>query len=511
MPSRSVGRCLLLLLLVAPAALQAQAAPVPRQLSLAQALELARQNSPAYRQTLNDADVAAAGVRAAKGGLTPTLGAGAGLGYTGSGRSTFGGSFFNQTSPTVSSSYSIDANWQLSARNFMEPKQARAQERATDASIEAAGVNLRFDVTAQYLGVLRAGATVEVAQQQVVRNAEFLELARARYQVGQTNLLDVRQAEVAKTRSDVQLLQARQIESEAKIELLRRMGFASAADVDSMQLTDRFTPTEPTFQLEQLRAMARSENPNIAAAVATEEAARISVKAAKSDYLPTFSISTGLSGFTQQFTNSSALLNNQLNSAISNRSNCEFQNDILRRLTEPHPAPGGGIIADCNEFAGLDATGAALQPELAQQIRDANSVFPFNFTRQPWSIRLGVNLPLWDGFARSQRTSLARAQEDDAREQLRARQIDIDGQVHSRLLAVRTAWEATRVQDTNRAASREQLQLARDRYRLGLGNVLEVSDAQNAVTQAEADYVNAIYDYHTAVVGLEAAVGRPLR
>jgi len=59
--------------------------------------------------------------------------------------------------------------------------------------------------------------------------------------------------------------------------------------------------------------------------------------------------------------------------------------------------------------------------------------------------------------------------------------------------------------------AREQLQLAQDRYRLGSGTALEVADAQNAVTRAEVDYVSAVYDYHLAVVALEASVGRPLR
>ena len=45
----------------------------------------------------------------------------------------------------------------------------------------------------------------------------------------------------------------------------------------------------------------------------------------------------------------------------------------------------------------------------------------------------------------------------------------------------------------------------------GAGTALEVSDAQNAVQQAEGDYVNAVYDYHKAIAALEAAVGRPLR
>lgn len=512
MPSRRTGHFLLLCLLSGPAGLTAQTSSgTPRSLTLAQALELAKQNSPTYRQVLNDADPASAAVRAAKGGMLPTVSTNAGVGYTGSGRSTFGGSFFNQTSPTMSSSYSINADWQLNARTFMEPAQARANERATEHRIGAAAVTLTFDVTTQYLNTLRAAATVEVARQQVDRNREFLELARARYQVGQANLLDVRQAEVTTARADVQLIQAQQQHSQAKIELLRRIGLSSAADIDSMRLTEAFALAEPRYELEALRAQTHSASPELGAAAATREAAAIGVRAARSEYLPSLSVSTGLSGFTQQFTNENALLNNALGGALSNRANCEFQNDILRRLSSPHPAPGGGIIADCNAFAGLDAAGAQLLPENAQSLRESNSVFPFNFTRQPWSIRVGVSLPIWDGWQRSQRISQARAQEDDAREQVRALELAIDGQVHATLLSVRTAWATARIQDTNRGGAREQLQLARDRYRLGLGTALELADAQNAVTQTEADYVTAIYDYHLAVAGLEAAVGRPLR
>jgi outer membrane protein len=83
--------------------------------------------------------------------------------------------------------------------------------------------------------------------------------------------------------------------------------------------------------------------------------------------------------------------------------------------------------------------------------------------------------------------------------------------VHARDLGLQTSYQAIGVQAANREAARDQLRLAQDRYRLGAGTSLEVSDAQNAVQRAEGDYVNAIYDYHKAIAALEAAVGRPLR
>ena len=512
MTSRRAGRTLMLLLAGVPALLVAQGAPTtPRQLSLPQALELARRNSPAYRQVLNDADPAAAAVRSTNWARYPTVSAGSGVTYTGSGKSSFNGTVFSQGSPIVSSSYRLSANWDLSARNFIGSAQSKAQQRATEENITGAGVSLTQSVTSQYLTVLRAAATVGVARQQVLRNQDFLDLAKARNQVGQATILDVRQAEVAKTRADVQLLRARQSETDAKIELFRLMGVPAGDGLDSLALSEAFPLVEAKFDINQLRGLALAHNPSLRALDAQSDAARLGVRSARSEFLPSLSISTGLSGYTQQYTDVNALLTNRLSGAQGSAANCQFQNGILQRLTTPHPAPNGGIIADCNAYAGLDATGAALQPDVAQAIRSGNSLFPFSFTRQPLSVSASISLPLWDGFSRSTRVSQARATEDDAREALRAQGFAVDGQLQSRLLAVRTSWEAAQIQDLNRNAAGEQLRLAKEKYRIGNGSALEVADAQNAVTQAEADYVTAVYDYHLAVVGLEAVVGRPLR
>jgi outer membrane protein len=96
-------------------------------------------------------------------------------------------------------------------------------------------------------------------------------------------------------------------------------------------------------------------------------------------------------------------------------------------------------------------------------------------------------------------------------EQVRARELQVRTDVQSRFLALGTSYQAIAVQASNRDAARDQLKLAQDRYRLGSGSALEISDAQNSVQRAEGDYVNAIYDYHKAIAALELAVGRPLR
>jgi outer membrane protein TolC len=127
-------------------------------LSLAEALRQARANSPAYRQTLNDAGPARWGVRNAYGSLLPTLTASSDLGYTGSGETNFGGGFIQPTSSFVTSGYSLGLQWELSGRTLTAPAQQKALQHATEEDISGAGIALTSDISTQYLNTLQATA-----------------------------------------------------------------------------------------------------------------------------------------------------------------------------------------------------------------------------------------------------------------------------------------------------------------------------------------------------------------
>jgi len=458
-----------------------------------------------YRQALNDAGPAKWGVRNAYGSLLPSVTASSDFGYTGTGESNFGGGFIRPTSAFLTSGYSLGLLWQLSGRNLQAPSQQRALQRATDEDIGAAGVGLTAEISTQYLTTLQAGAQVAIARQQVRRNEDFLALAKARHQVGQAILLDVRQAEVTKGTSDVALLRAVQTENEAKLDLLRRMGVEPPVSIDLIVLTDSFPVTPPSFQLDSLLALSERQNPVLRSLRARGHAARLDVRAAKTDFLPTLSLRAGWSGFTQQFTNQGLLLSQTLAEGQAQAADCEYNNAVRTGLSL------GGQTGNCFSAAGLIDGGGALLDPVAQDIRNQNSVFPFSYTGQPFGANLTVSLPIFTGFSRSLRLSQARAQEDDAEEEVRARRLQVRTDVHSRYLGLETAFRAIAVQGASREAARDQLRLAKDRYRLGAGTALEVSDAQNSVQRAEGDYVNAVYDYHKAIAALEAAVGRPLR
>jgi outer membrane protein len=282
------------------------------------------------------------------------------------------------------------------------------------------------------------------------------------------------------------------------------MGVEPPVPVDQIALSDTFPVQPPEFDVQELLTLADEQNPSLRSQRARQRAATWGVRAARSEFLPTLSLQAGWSGFTQEFTDEGLLLGDALRDAQAQASSCQFDNQVRSELDLGPPE-------DCFGNVGLNSTGTALQDPVAADIRSANNVFPFDYTGQPFQANLRLSLPIFTGFSRSLRISQARAQEQDADEAARAVRLQVRSDVQARYLGLQTAYRAIAVQAANREAARDQLRLAQDRYRLGAGTSLEVSDAQNAVQQAEGDYVTAVYDYHKAVAALEAAVGRPLR
>jgi len=471
--------------------------PVPANLSLADAITLARANNPAYRQTIHDRAPAAWGVRNAYASLLlPTVTASGGIGYAGPGQQRFLTSNFSQSVSTLSSSYGFSLDWILSGQTLSQPGLKHAQLTAADADIAGAETNLVTAVTQQYLTVLQARDNLGVARQQLEHDVEFLRLAQARYDVGRASLIDVRQAQVARGNAEVVLLRAQTTVDVEKLRLFQQIGVTAPVDIQSVQLTDTFVVQAPTWKLNELLTMAEQQNPALKALRARESAAGWGVKAATGSWGPAVSLSAGWSGFTQKLSDLGPSLAAIDQNAASNDSLCQYANTNWLNSGQP--------LAPCSVFY-LDTAAQK------QAVRAANSQYPFQFTPQPFQARLTISIPLWGNFQQPLQVSQAKAQQQDLQESVRARGLQVQTEVSQAYLTVATAYRTTAIQDTNRAAARDGLQLATERYRVGSGTFFELLDAQVAALRAETDYVNSVFDYHKALAALEAAVGRPLR
>ncbi len=487
-------------------AVWAQQEPVPstpQTLTLAEAIATAQEHNPLLRQTENDLTATRWGVRNAYASFVPSLSVNGSLAYRGAGSQTFLAQEFVQQSSTIGSSYGVSLSMQLSGRTLMQPGVASARHRAAEATLSGAEINLESGVRQQYLAVLQAEAQVDLAELQVTRNDEFLRLAQARFQVGQNTILDVRQAEVAKGQSEVQQLQARQAVVVEVLRLFQLMGVPAPQDPTLVTLPDTFPIVPPEWLLSDLLGEAEAANPDLLALQAQATAARAGARAAKSTWLPTMSLSAGWSGFTQQFTNTDPLVNSALANAQADANDivqqCDFANT---NWLNPGLTP-----IDCSVFALTPAAEDAIRDGILQQ----NEVFPFDFTRQPFSASLTVSLPIFTQFGRPLEIAEASAFADDAREAVRSKELQVRTDVSQAHYALVAAFEAFGIQENNRVAAAEQLRLATERYRVGSGTFFELLDAQLASQRAEADYINAVYTYHWSIATLENAVGRPLR
>ena len=346
-----------------------------------------------------------------------------------------------------------------------------------------------------------------MARQQVTRNADFLTLAKARYQVGQATLLDVRQAEVTKGQSDVALLRAVQAENEAKLDLLRRMGVeppVAGGPDRAHRLVSR--SRRPTYQLDSLLALADEQNPALRSLRARRTAASLR-RPRRQERVPADALGAGRLERVHP-----AVHQRELPASTSRWPTRRSQAASCQSNNQVRAAVGPAAPATASPPRGSTPAAARCRTRSASRSATRNNVFPFNYTGQPFQASLRISLPIFTGFGRSLRLSQARAAGAGRRRETRARAGSRCGATCTPATsACRPPIRRSRVQAANREAARDQLRLAQDRYRLGAGTSLEVSDAQNAVQRAEGDYVNAVYDYHKAIAALEAAVGRPLR
>ena len=471
----------------------------PAALSLADAIAIARDRNPTYRQTVNNRGPAAWATRYAFASLLiPQAALSGSLGYSGTGSQRFLTSNFSQSYATVNSSYSIGLDWTLSGATLSQPGLRKAELTAADADIDGARATLESAVTQQYLTVLQARDNVGVAEQLVARDEEFLKLAQARYAVGQATLIDVRQAQVARGQAQVTLLRARTAQRVEKLRLFEQMGISAPTAADSVQLTDSFVVQAPAWEMQALLTMAEAQNPALQALRARERSAAWGVRAAAAGWGPSLSLSAGWSGFTQAFAKG-----NDLNQVILGQQ--------VAAGSQYNACQDNNTIRGTSGLGPLDCTPFVWSASQEQALRDQNNIFPFSFIGQPFQARLTVTLPLWTNFQQPQQVAEAKALRQDLEEGVRARGLGLQTEVSQAFLTLQTAYQAVGIQDTNRVLGREQVQLATDRYRVGSGTFFELLDAQVAALRAETEYIAAVYDYHRAVASLEAAVGRRLR
>ncbi len=127
------------------------------------------------------------------------------------------------------------------------------------------------------------------------------------------------------------------------------------------------------------------------------------------------------------------------------------------------------------------------------------------------SYALSLRWNLFNGFTREYNIATQRVARDRAMENLRQLRLSVDRAVRDAYYNLNNVFNQLQITTRNRELAERQLNLERERYRLGATSALALRDAQVVYARAETDHLQKMLEYQSSVIALELAVGRPIR
>ena len=122
-------------------------------------------------------------------------------------------------------------------------------------------------------------------------------------------------------------------------------------------------------------------------------------------------------------------------------------------------------------------------------------------------VALNIEVPIFNGHLFNARAQAAHYEALAADQRLRDLQQQVEHDVRSAWLTASNAYQRIPVTVQLLGQANLALELAQGRYNLGLASIVEVTQAQLNVTQAQIENVNANYDYQNAWAALQYTLG----
>lgn len=130
-----------------------------------------------------------------------------------------------------------------------------------------------------------------------------------------------------------------------------------------------------------------------------------------------------------------------------------------------------------------------------------------NATGRNLSFVLGVQIPIFNGFARQYDVRAARAQYDAGLAEVASTQQQVTVQVFASYAALQTATQRIRAAEQLLSSAQQSSDVAVGRYREGVGTIVDVLLARSALATARAEEIQARWEWHTALAQLAHDTG----
>lgn len=123
------------------------------------------------------------------------------------------------------------------------------------------------------------------------------------------------------------------------------------------------------------------------------------------------------------------------------------------------------------------------------------------------STSLSLSIPVFSRFQTSARIAEAQVAADNAQENLRKTRLQVEEEVRSRLIALRTAYQGYQIALRSREIAQERLGLAREQFRLGSRTFNELQRDIDDAASAEREVITQLFGFVEARANLEETVG----
>jgi len=125
-----------------------------------------------------------------------------------------------------------------------------------------------------------------------------------------------------------------------------------------------------------------------------------------------------------------------------------------------------------------------------------------------WSLGLNLSWTIFDGGNLIGRYQEAKANLDASVARVKASELDIIQNVEQAEIVAEEAQERIQAAQAAVASAEENFRLAQGRFDAGVGTILELTDAQLALTQSQNVEAQALSDFRIALYRLDRALGR---
>ena len=125
-----------------------------------------------------------------------------------------------------------------------------------------------------------------------------------------------------------------------------------------------------------------------------------------------------------------------------------------------------------------------------------------------WNIGATLSFPLFSGYLTTYQVAESRANLDILKANQELLRQNVFLEVKQAYLNLKEAEERIPAAELTVKQAKENLDITKGRYDAGVGNPIEVTDAETVLTNAETANIQALYDYKISRASLEKAMGK---